>query len=59
MKNLLPNLKIKNKLKKLKNKIQTLLPHPHHPWRDPLKNTPFKWYELIDVSSGSEDEGDR
>ncbi|CAI2369556.1 unnamed protein product [Moneuplotes crassus] len=45
-------------MKSLRSKLNKLLPDPKHPWRDPLKNTPFKWYELIDVSSGSEGEGD-
>ena len=49
------NLKNIKNLKNLQNKIKKLLPDPNHPWRNPLKNTPFKWYELIDISSGSED----
>ncbi|CAI2369897.1 unnamed protein product [Moneuplotes crassus] len=46
-------------LKRLRSRVNKLLPDPKHPWRDPLKNTPFKWYEMIDVSSDSEGEGDQ
>jgi len=39
-------------------RLNKLLPDPNHPWRDPLKDSPFKWYELIDVSSGSDGENE-
>mmetsp|Transcript_19212 Transcript_19212/g.17030 ORF Transcript_19212/g.17030 Transcript_19212/m.17030 type:complete len:312 (+) Transcript_19212:262-1197(+) len=43
-------------MRNIREKIKKLLPDPNHPWRDPLKNSPFKWYEMIDVSSDSDEE---
>ena len=31
----------------------SILPDPKHPWKDPLKNNRYKWYELLDDPSHS------
>jgi hypothetical protein len=48
-----------NGIKKIREQLKNLLPDPKHPWRDPLKNSPFKWYEMVDIYdiSDSESEG--
>ena len=36
-----------------REKFMSILPDPKHPWKDPLKNNRYKWYELLDDPSHS------
>jgi len=42
--------------RKIRDKLKELLPDPNHPWRNPLRNSPLKWHEMIDISDNSDEE---